>query len=247
MSKGRILIVDDVATYRIMLGEALAAKDFEMIYASNGLEALQIIKTEMSRINLVLLDLLMPKMTGFDVLKGIRQFEGGGDLPVMVITGLFKNVEDKIRLRNMGAQAFIDKSLGIEEAVSRVVNFLHPAWEDKVEHQISVSLLVTYKVGEKPYSAYTYTVGPDGMFIRTGNPTPIGAEVKARFRLDEDGETIAVTGKVACVVASGEQCGSMKLPPGIEVDFTDITPEDKAALKEWLEKKAAEPNSPEST
>ena len=247
MSKGRILVVDDVATYRTMLGEALAAKDYEIIYASNGLEAIQIIKAEMSRINLVLLDLLMPKMTGFDALKEIRQLEGGQDLPVIVITGLFKTIEDKMRLRNLGAMAFLDKSRGIEDALSTIINFLHPQWEDKVEHQIPAKVLVTYKVGEKPFSAYTHTIGTEGMFIQTSNVAPPGTDVKIRFRLDEEGEAITVTGKIVFVASASDHSGGKKLPPGIEVDFTEIAPEQKAALKEWLQKKAVNPESPKCT
>ena len=246
MSKGRILVVDDVATYRTMLGEALAAKDYEIIYSSNGLDAIQIIKAEMPRIDLVLLDLLMPKMTGFDTLKEIRQLEGGRDIPVIVITGLFKTVEDKMRLRNLGALAFIDKSRGIEDAVSTIVNFLHPQWEDKVEHQIPAKLLVTYRFGEKPFSAYTHTIGTEGMFIQTSNVAPPGTEVKIRFRLDEEGEAMTVSGKIVFVASAADHAGGKKLPPGIEVDFTDITPEQKASIKEWLQKKATDPNPPKN-
>ena len=157
MSKGRILIVDDTAVYRQMLGDALAEAGYEVIYAADGMEAVQIVKAEMPTI----------------ILQTIRHMEGGWDLSVMVITGLFKSMNDIKRVRDLGAVGFIDKAQSMEEIVARVDNYLHPDWEEKVKHQIPANLLVTYKAGENPFSAYTHTIGSTGMFLRTERLTAL--------------------------------------------------------------------------
>jgi len=126
----------------------------------------------------------------------------------------------------------------MEEIVSRVDDFLHPQWEDKTEQQVSAQLLITYKVGEKPYSAYTHTLGPNGMYLRTSNVAPPGGEVKARFRLEEEGETIVVGGKVDFIVAGSETAGHRNLPPGIGIEFTEISPAHKALIEKWVKEKS---------
>jgi CheY-like chemotaxis protein len=248
MSRGKILVVDDIASFRLVLGDALIAKGYEILYAANGLDAVKMIKAEISSLDLVVLDLLMPKMNGFEVLKEIRKMDGGEDLPVIIITGLFKNMEDKKQARDLGALAFIDKHIGIENTVSHIDDHLHPVWEDSINRQIAASLLVTYKIGEKPFSAYTYTVGEDGMFIQTSQLSAPGAEAHVRFRLDdEESETITVAGKVISVMSGTEHCGKKKMPPGIVVEFKEISPENKAAIKAWMEKKAATNGSSKSS
>lgn len=238
MSKGRILVVDDTAIYRTMLGDALTARGYDVIYAANGLDAIQIIKEEIANIDMVMLDLLMPKMLGFDVLKKVRQMEGGEKLPVMVITGLFKGPDDIKQVRDLGAIGFMDKSIPMDQIVSRADNLIHPDWEKNIEHQVLAQLLVTYKVGEKPFSAYTHSIGPKGMYIHTTNFVPPGAEVKIRFRIDDAGETINISGKVSLVITEVTCSGKKKLPPGIEVDYTDISPSDLAEIEKFVKRNA---------
>lgn len=234
MSKGRILLVDDTATYRKMLGDALMESGYEVDYARDGLEALDKLKEQLASIDLMVLDLLMPKMLGFDVLKEVRRMEGGDNLAVMVISGLFKHMEDLKQVRELGAIGFIDKDWSLEDVVARIDNYLHPQWEDKFVNQAKTAFSISYRVGEKPYTAYTHSIGPEGLYISTADVGPPGAEVKVRFRIDEMGETIEAQGRISLVVTETETSGKWKLPPGIAVEFTEIAPEHRAAIEQWM-------------
>ncbi|WP_434614195.1 diguanylate cyclase [Tabrizicola sp. M-4] len=81
---GRILIVDDVATNRIVLKARLAAVFHESVLATTGAEALDCLRLD--RPDLVLLDLELPDMHGLDVLRRLRAEPGGRRLPVIVLT-----------------------------------------------------------------------------------------------------------------------------------------------------------------
>jgi len=234
MSKGKILIVDDTATYRQMLSDALVESGYEVDCAKDGLEAINKLKEAFGPVDLVVLDLLMPKMLGFDVLKEIRRMEGGDELPVMVISGLFKSMEDLKQVRELGAVGFIDKDWSLEDVVGRIDNYLHPAWESDFVDQVGVSLPISYKVGEKPYTAYTHSVGPEGLYISTDDIGPPGAEVRVRFRLEEQGDPIEARGRISLVVTENEIPNKWKFPPGIAVEFTEIAPEHKAAIEQWV-------------
>jgi len=118
--KKRILVVDDTELFLIAMQEMLEREGFEVLTAKDGLEAVQTIKHEMPNLDLVLLDLLLPHLTGFEVLKQIREGKLGKDLPVLVITGVFKKAQQINQLKKLGATGYMTKDLKAEEIVRRV-------------------------------------------------------------------------------------------------------------------------------
>ena len=86
MESGLILVVDDDEDLRILARKALGRAGHEVIEADNGEEGLRLVESR--KPNLVLLDLNMPGMDGFEVLKALRASEAGKSLPVIVLTAL---------------------------------------------------------------------------------------------------------------------------------------------------------------
>ncbi len=116
----RILVVDDTELFLALMEELLTKEGFEVIQATDGLEAVEKAKQELPNLDLVLLDLLLPKMTGFDALREIRKHEAGENLPVLAISNVFKEAAQMEELRTLGASGFISKDLSPEEIVNRV-------------------------------------------------------------------------------------------------------------------------------
>ena len=82
--KKRILIVDDEASLRDMLSVTLQAKGYEVFTAANGQEGLE--KVENARPNLIVLDVMMPIMDGYDCLKALQADPKYRDIPVIMLT-----------------------------------------------------------------------------------------------------------------------------------------------------------------
>ena len=78
----RILVVEDDKGIRALMEDALADAGYEPLQARNGLEALDIL--EAKHVDLIILDVMMPKMDGYELLKQIRQ--AGMDMPVLMVT-----------------------------------------------------------------------------------------------------------------------------------------------------------------
>ena len=116
-----VLVVDDQEINRDMLGMILGDY-YEVIYATNGVEALAQIEANKDELSVVLLDLLMPEMDGFEVLERVRGNESLSRLPIIVLTA-----EKKAELRalQMGAADFITKPFDMHEVilarVSRII------------------------------------------------------------------------------------------------------------------------------
>jgi len=119
-SKKRILVVDDTELFLIAMKELLEKEGFEVLTAKDGLDAIQTVKHELPNLDMVLLDLLLPQMTGFEVLKQIRGGKLGKDLPVLVVTGVFKKAAQIDQLRQLGATGYMTKDQKPEEIVRRI-------------------------------------------------------------------------------------------------------------------------------
>src|SRR3989339_2222533 len=113
-----ILIVDDQPQNLELLEAHLAGQDYELVQAVTGEEALEKLING-SKISLVLLDIMMPGMNGYEVLKKIREDRNTSDIPVVMITAL-REVEDRVKALEAGCDDFISKPIDKTELQARV-------------------------------------------------------------------------------------------------------------------------------
>ena len=111
--KRLVLVVDDQEINQGIL-EAILEEDYEIIFASNGVEALEAMEANLHRLSIVLLDLLMPVMSGFEVLERVRADDRLKAIPIIVLTA-----EKKAELQalQLGAADFITKPFDNHEVI----------------------------------------------------------------------------------------------------------------------------------
>ena len=128
--KRKILVVDDEFVNRSILGNMLE-NDFELLYASNGKEALDIIRSEYKTLSIILLDLLMPEMDGYQLLEILSNDENNyKNIPVIILTSE-KSAE--IKSLQLGAVDFIPKPYDIPEVIKeRIRRSIKLAEENKL-------------------------------------------------------------------------------------------------------------------
>lgn len=108
MEEGKtILLVDDDLTLREMYEERLKTEGFNIIQATNGEEA--IAKARETKPNVILLDIMMPKINGFDVMKELKADADTKGIPIIVLTALIQDV-DRVQGKKLGAADYIVKS-----------------------------------------------------------------------------------------------------------------------------------------
>ncbi len=123
--KPRILIADDQEAGRIVLEAYLEPEGYEIIAARDGLDALD--RVRRSRPDLVITDVLMPRLDGFDLCRSLRRDHALRDIPIIIITAL-DDREDKIRGIEAGCDDFIEKPFDREELLARVRSLLRLNW-----------------------------------------------------------------------------------------------------------------------
>ncbi|MDO5577091.1 MAG: diguanylate cyclase, partial [Fibrobacter sp.] len=117
-----MLIVDDTEINREIL-KVLFKNDYNMMMAENGTQALEILQGCQGNIDVVLLDLIMPDTTGFELLEMRKKLDYFKDVPVIVITSS-NAIEDQVKAFELGANDYIQKPFVPEIVVSRVNNVM---------------------------------------------------------------------------------------------------------------------------
>lgn len=120
-SKYNILVVDDVPLNQMLVQKMLAHYNFRVRIAGNGLECLREIMAE--KPSLILLDIMMPIMDGFQVLETLNESPELSKIPVVVLSALNSN-EDIVKAYNLGAKDFITKPIVMNKLVNSVATQL---------------------------------------------------------------------------------------------------------------------------
>lgn len=143
----KVLVVDDEPV-NVRLITAVLEKDYEIIPAYSGREALE--KLGSDRPDIVLLDIMMPEVSGYEVCEKIKQQDATRFTPVVMVTAL-SGLDDKIRAIEAGADDFLTKPISRIELITRVksllkVKFLHDQLiksKEKIEAQNDFKTIMT--------------------------------------------------------------------------------------------------------
>ena len=127
MGSEKILVVDDESRMRKLIKDFLAQKGYEILEAEDGEEALEIFEENQNKINLILLDVMMPKLDGWSVLRQIRQVS---QIPIIMLTARGEE-QDELFGFELGVDEYISKPFSPKILVARVEAILKRTKKDK--------------------------------------------------------------------------------------------------------------------
>lgn len=117
-----ILVVDDSATVRKFVAASLNMKGFRVITAGDGIEALELMPSE--KIDLIITDLNMPDMDGYEFIRTLRESPQYQDIPIIVLSSM-TDLKNKDLAMESGALAFLEKPLSTEAIQREVFRFIN--------------------------------------------------------------------------------------------------------------------------
>jgi len=163
---GKILIVDDETANRMLLEELLRSRGYEVVGAGDGQAALE--EFARAQPDLVLLDVMMPRIDGLEVCSQLKSSPESRLTPVVLVTGL-SATEDRVRGLEAGADDFLSKPFDRSELLARVRSLLSlKAYTDELERAEAVLFVLARSIeGKDPYteghcerlSAYSVRLG----------------------------------------------------------------------------------------
>jgi CheY-like chemotaxis protein len=158
-----ILIVDDVSANLKILGEILKREGYKVRPVPNGMLALQV--AEMEKPDLILLDIMMPEMDGFEVCRRLKENPMLNDIPVIFISAL-NDTKDIVKALKSGGVDFITKPFQSEEVTARVKTHLKLYRQSKELQEQSKSLQELIATKDKFFSIIAHDLrGPLGGFM----------------------------------------------------------------------------------
>lgn len=109
-----VLVVDDEPNIRQFVNDSLTQESFDVVEADNGEDALQVLTG--TSVDLVILDIMMPKMDGFEVCRRIRE---QSRVPIIMLSAV-ADPSDKAKCLDIGADDYMVKPFGINELLARI-------------------------------------------------------------------------------------------------------------------------------
>jgi two-component system cell cycle sensor histidine kinase/response regulator CckA len=125
-SKGKVLLVEDDEQVRAFIRMLLTTNGYDVLEASNGAEGLEIVEAEAAQIDLLLSDMLLPELSGFDLAQKALGLNPG--LKILFMTGYVEGDIVQRCISELGA-SFLDKPFQPSALLSRVQNAIAPANE----------------------------------------------------------------------------------------------------------------------
>ena len=129
MDRTYILVVDDESRMRKLLKDFLSAKGYQILEAEDGEKAIEVFEENRNKIKLILLDVMMPKLDGWSVLRMIRQ---ESNLPVIMLTARGEE-QDELFGFELGVDEYISKPFSPKILVARVEAILKRTYGDAKE------------------------------------------------------------------------------------------------------------------
>jgi two-component system alkaline phosphatase synthesis response regulator PhoP len=128
MSKGKILVVDDEIYIVHILDFSLGMEGYEVVTALDGEQALEKLRSE--KPDLIVLDIMMPKLDGYEVCKTVKGSPDTAHIPVILLSAKGRNVDQKMGF-DVGADDYITKPFSPRKLVERINQLLGQAVSER--------------------------------------------------------------------------------------------------------------------
>jgi DNA-binding response OmpR family regulator len=113
----KILLVEDTAHLSEEIADILRMEGYQVTLANNGVRALELLPK--SKPDLIITDLLMPGIDGFELIQRVRSMSSFKSIPIIILSAKTSN-EDKIRGKDVGASAFVQKPCKAHELIASI-------------------------------------------------------------------------------------------------------------------------------
>ncbi len=219
----KILLADDMAHFLDLEISFLRRSDCSIITAENGIEALKLAKTENP--DIILLDIEMPRMTGIECCRHIKNDPNLKNIPVIMVTATDRRDESM----KAGADDFWRKPISEKAFIEGIKKFV-PIVE-REDLRVSIGLQVEYENEGSVINAFSKDISCNGMFIIARETLPVGSEFDLTFSLPEIKNSLTVRGRVVRELRDNQDGHYVG---GMGVNFLNLDEETTEVINDFI-------------
>jgi uncharacterized protein (TIGR02266 family) len=224
----KIVAVDDSTVFLMYISILLKRMGFEVVPVESGDDALRVVR--LVEPDLIMLDVVMPGADGTQVLTQLKGNRQAASVPVIMMSVLVEESTVE-KCLSLGAAGYLKKPIQIELLHDLLQDCIFSPMGWKRKHlRVALNAKVTVKSSgtEKEFHAESISAG--GIYLRTNKPFPAGTDLELTVPTNEE-RKLALKGTVAYV--KGLHGDVFKVPPGMAVEFRELTEEMVSELNSY--------------
>jgi CheY-like chemotaxis protein len=223
----KVLIADDNKSFLMYMAILLKRMGFHVMLADNGVETVKLIK--LMQPDLVLLDNMMPRLDGISVLRLIRSDADVTPVSIVMMSTNPKTARDSEKFDGCG---FLTKPVQIEDLHEVLQNCIFKPMGFVRKHlRIPFTQKVTITCDGIKHDLFAETLSEGGMYIRKKDPFPVSTSLEISIPL-KDSSALSFKGRV--IYVKGLSADLFRVPPGMAVEFMNVSRDDAAALSSFI-------------
>jgi uncharacterized protein (TIGR02266 family) len=220
-----VVVADDTAFVRDRFKAALEGAGHRTITVSSGGELISRVKADISRIDLLVVDLRLPGANGVNLVRSLRNIDVKKP-PIVVFSGTIANAAEVRELAALNVAGYVNQYTALQHILPSLSPHLFPGdFNRRGGPRVVLGIPIAYRFGNTIAAAVTLNISRGGVAVRTTNPLDKGIVVKVRFRMPMGKKDIDAESKVAW---SDKRVG-------MGLEFAGLADEDQAAVSEYVD------------
>jgi uncharacterized protein (TIGR02266 family) len=220
-----VAIADDTAFVRDRFMRALEGAGHRGLAVTSAAELLAVLHREAGAVDLVLLDLRLPDSPGVDLIRAIRQVQGGGPA-VLVFSGTIGSAQEVKALSSLGVAGYVNEYSATHHILPSLAPHLFPDnFNRRSSPRVILGIPVQYRFGSTIAAALTLNLSRGGVAIRTTSPLESRSRLQVKFRMPGSTRDVEASG---LVVWSDRRVG-------MGVQFETVAPASQAVIDTFVD------------
>jgi uncharacterized protein (TIGR02266 family) len=197
VSTKTVMVADDTAFVRDRFRTAVENAGHKAIVVKSAAELLARVRADLSRIDLIVLDLRLPHQPGVDLVRAIRKLDEG-KLPLLIFSGTIASADEVRELAALGVAGYVNEYSAVQHILPSLAPHLFPDnFNRRGSPRVVLGIPIQYRFGNTIAAALTLNLSHGGIAIRSTSPLENGAKIKVRFRMPGSKRDIDAEGRVA--------------------------------------------------
>jgi len=220
-----VIVADDTAFVRDRFATALLGAGHTALSVKSAAELLARVRSDLERLDLIVLDLRLPHAGGVDVVRAIRKLDQGR-VPILIFSGTIATADEVRELAALGVAGYVNEYSAVQHILPSLAPHLFPDnFNRRSSPRVVLGIPVAYRFGNTIAAALTLNLSKGGIAIRTMSPLQAGSKARARFRLPGSKRDIEAESRVSW---SDRRVG-------MGLQFEKVDSADQAAIDEFVD------------